>query len=107
MNATNPTIPTSSPRAAPRSASFLATREISFSEAEFAESRDEIRRRVLEEVLRQSFGEGEARRRSAAWDPQIQRALALVPKARLLREDPGRYVAEREAEGRVASVSLP
>jgi carboxyl-terminal processing protease len=86
---------------------FLATREISFSEAEFAESRDEIRRRVLEEVLRQSFGEGEARRRSAAWDPQIQRALALVPKARLLREDPGRYVAEREAEGRVASVSLP
>ena len=45
-------------------------------------------RQILEEVLRQVFGEGEARRRSMAWDPQVQKALELVAKAELLLQGP-------------------
>jgi carboxyl-terminal processing protease len=85
---------------------LLGSRGVPFTEEEFEASREEVRRRVLEEVLRQTFGEGAARRRGAAWDPQIQRAVALVPKAELLLRDPRRYVAEREAEGRMASSRL-
>jgi carboxyl-terminal processing protease len=85
---------------------LLSARGIAFTEEEFEASREELRRRLLEEVLRQTFGEGEARRRSALWDPQIQRAIALVPKAEMLLRDPRRYVAEREAEGRLAANRL-
>jgi hypothetical protein len=50
----------------------------------------------------QVFGEGEARRRSAAWDPQVRKALELIPRAELLLRDPATFVAERERERRVA-----
>ena len=51
------------------------------------------------------FGEGEARRRSLAWDPQVKKALELVPRAELLLRSPGTYVAERERERRLADAS--
>ena len=54
-------------------------------------------------MLRQAFGEGEARRRTLAWDPQVKKALELTGKAELLLKDPQQYVAEREAQGRLAS----
>ena len=44
------------------------------------------------------FGEGEARRRSMAWDPQVKKALELVPKAELLLKDPQQFIADRVAE---------
>ena len=53
----------------------------------------------------QVFGEGEARRRSAAWDPQIGKALALVPRAEMLIQDPKTYVAERERDRRLADAA--
>ena len=53
----------------------------------------------------QVFGEGEARRRSAAWDPQIAKALALVPRAEMLIQDPKTYVAERERDRRLADAA--
>jgi hypothetical protein len=49
----------------------------------------------------QVFGEGEARRRSVAWDPQVQKALELVPRAEMLLRDPRTYIALREREHRL------
>ena len=43
-----------------------------------------------------------ARRRTVAWDPQVQKALGLVTKAELLLRDPQAFMAAREAEGRMA-----
>jgi hypothetical protein len=48
-------------------------------------------------VLQQAYGEGEARRRSLSWDPQVLKALELVPKAEQLLKDPVRFVAERQS----------
>ena len=69
------------------------------------EPRGHRARRSTEEVLRQVFGEGEARRRSMAWDPQIQKALELVPRAELLLKDPQKFVAEKMAEGRMSDTA--
>jgi len=81
---------------------FLESRKLAYTQEEIDANRAAIDRQITEEVLRQVFGEGEARRRSMAWDPQIKKALALVPKADLLLKDPQRFMAEREAETRVA-----
>ena len=53
-------------------------------------------------MLRQAFGEGEARRRSLAWDPQVKKALDLVPKAEQLLHEPKRFIADRAAEAPAA-----
>jgi hypothetical protein len=83
---------------------FLETQKIRVVASDFEENRAEIGRQITEEVIRQVFGEGEARKRTMAWDPQIQRALELVPKAELLLADPQRYIAERQRELRTADL---
>jgi hypothetical protein len=40
-----------------------------------------------------------------SWDPQIKKALELVPRADLLLRDPKTYVAERSREKRIADAS--
>jgi len=82
---------------------YLDAAKIAHTPEELAEHREDIVRRITEEVLRQSFGEGEARRRTLAWDPQVQKALALVPKAEQLLREPRAFIAAREAEGRLAA----
>jgi carboxyl-terminal processing protease len=84
-------------------AEFLKQRKLPYDEAAFQNSRETISHEITEEVLRQVFGEGAARQRVSAWDPQLKRAIELMPRAALLLKDPGRYVAERAAEGKLAS----
>jgi len=83
--------------------SFLTQQKLRFTEEELVAQREELSRHIVEEVLRQAFGEAEARRRTTQWDPQVRKALEVVPKAAVLLKDPKRFMAEREAEGRMAS----
>jgi carboxyl-terminal processing protease len=82
---------------------YLESQKITFSAEDFEANRAAVAAQITEEVLRQVFGEGEARKRSMASDPQIRRALELMPKAELLLKEPQRFITEREAESRVAS----
>jgi len=84
---------------------YLDSRKLRYTEAELAEHRADVVRRIEEQVLMQVFGEGEARRRVSAWDPQVRKALELVPRAELLLRDPATFVAERERERRVADAA--
>jgi carboxyl-terminal processing protease len=77
---------------------YLEREKIPYTEEELASNHDEVAHEILEEVLRQTYGEGEARRRSWHRDPQLQRALALVPQAELLLRDPKAFIAEHAAE---------
>ena len=86
---------------------YLQSQKVPFTDAELEQDQQEVTRLITEVVLTQVFGEGEAKRRSVAWDPQVQKALELVGKAELLLKDPQRFIAEREAEGRVASLPRP
>jgi carboxyl-terminal processing protease len=74
---------------------FLRERQIRFDEKELAAHRETVERRILEEVLRQVFGEGLARRRTLQWDPQVQKALEVMPLAEKLLENPKEYIADR------------
>jgi carboxyl-terminal processing protease len=82
---------------------YLDEAKIVYTPEELDQNREAITRFLLEEVLRQSFGEGEARRRTLAWDPQVQKGLVLVAKADQLLRDPRAFIAAREAEGRLAA----
>jgi carboxyl-terminal processing protease len=83
----------------------LESRKLRFTPEDLEENREAVDRLIEEAVLRQVFGEAEARRRSIAWDPQVQRALQLVPRAEMLLGDPDTFVAERERERRLADAS--
>jgi carboxyl-terminal processing protease len=85
---------------------YLDSRKLRHTPEDIAANREAISRLILEEVLRQVYGEGEARRRTLAWDPQVLKALALVPKAEELLKEPQRFIAEYEAEEK-AAVSRP
>jgi carboxyl-terminal processing protease len=84
---------------------YVASRKLRLSDEDFEENRAEIARRLEEQVLMQVFGEGEARRRTVAWDPQVRKALEVVPRAEMLLRDPTEYVAERERERRLADAA--
>ena len=84
---------------------FLETQKIAATDGDLQGNREAVSRQILEEVLRQVFGEAEARKRSVKWDPQVLKALELAPKAELLLRDPQRFVAERQREGRPVSIA--
>ena len=77
---------------------YLEQRKLRHTPADLQANRESIARLIQEEVLRQAFGEVEARKRTMAWDPQVQKALELAPKAAQLLSDPRQFVADREAE---------
>ncbi len=84
---------------------YLDARKLTYTQADLDANREAISRQILEEVLRAAYGEGEARRRTMAWDPQVKKALELVPRAEMLLHNPQKFIAERQAEGRFASTS--
>jgi carboxyl-terminal processing protease len=84
-------------------AAYLDSRKLRHTPEDLKVNREVVSRLILEEVLRQIYGEGEARRRTMAWDPQVQKALELVPKAEELLKEPQRFIAEYEAEEKAAA----
>jgi carboxyl-terminal processing protease len=78
--------------------SYLDQRKLRYTPADVEANREQISRVLQEEILRQVYGEAEARKRTMAWDPQLQKALELAPRAAQLLKDPQQFVAEREAE---------
>jgi carboxyl-terminal processing protease len=84
---------------------YLDSRKLKYTEEDLGSNREALVREITEEVVKQAFGEGAARRRSLAWDPQFQRALEVAPKAAQLLRDPQRFVAEQEASKRLAAGS--
>jgi carboxyl-terminal processing protease len=84
---------------------FLDAQKLRYTDEDLAANKEALSRLILEEVLRQVFGEGEARKRTLAFDPQVKKALELAPRAERLLLDPQRYVADREAERRLASLA--
>jgi carboxyl-terminal processing protease len=85
--------------------SYLDSRKLRYTAADIDENKTAIERSIEDEVLKQAIGEGEARRRSVAWDPQVRRGLELIPRAEMLLRDPRSYVAERAREKRLADTT--
>jgi hypothetical protein len=73
---------------------FLKAENIAVDAKEFEENRKEVEAEILEETMRQIFGEGAARKRLYAQDPQLKKAIESIPMAKLLLKDPQRYISE-------------
>jgi len=84
---------------------YLGSRKLRFTVADVEENKLAIVRQIEDQVLMQVIGEGEARRRSVAWDPQIKKALELVPRAETLLRDPKTFVAERARDKQLAEAA--
>lgn len=81
---------------------FVRERQLRVTDQELDDNRETVSRLIVEEVLRQVFGEGEARRRTFKWDVQFQKALGSVASAERLLRDPQGFIAVRAAELRQA-----
>lgn len=76
---------------------YLERRSVPFTETDLAESREWIARKIKREVSLSVFGMNEAIRVELAVDPQVQKAVEVIPEARALYEQAKRVLAQRRS----------
>jgi len=81
---------------------FLDDEKIPFTEAELIENHDWLRSNIKGELFVDSFGQEEGLKVRAETDPEVMKALELLPQARALAENARRVIAERNSAGLVS-----
>src|SRR6266536_618959 len=76
---------------------FLDAEKIAFTEAELIENNDWLRSNIKAELFIDSFGQEEGLKVRAETDPEVVKALELLPQARALADNARRVIAERNA----------
>jgi carboxyl-terminal processing protease len=76
---------------------FLDQEKITFTEAELLENNDWLRSNIKSEIFIDSFGQEEGLKVRAQTDPEIVKALELMPQARALADNARKVIAERAA----------
>ena len=76
---------------------FLDEQKITFTEADLAENNDWIRSNVKAELFINEFGQQEGMRVHAETDPEVQKALDLLPQAKQLAENARKIIAQHNA----------
>ncbi len=84
---------------------FLEDQKIPYTEADLAQVSDWIRSNIKAEIFIDEFGQNDGQRVRAEADPQVQKALELLPKAKELADNARRTIAERNAARASASSS--
>ncbi|MGA2095043.1 MAG: S41 family peptidase [Candidatus Acidiferrum sp.] len=74
---------------------FLASHNIHYTEPEFAENLDWVKRKIKQEVFVSAFSQQEGFKVQLGTDPQLQKAIEAVPQARALYENARKITAER------------
>jgi carboxyl-terminal processing protease len=74
---------------------FLDEQKVTYTEAELHEVMDWVQANIKAEVLTDLYGQEEGLKVRANWDPQINRALELLPKAKELAENAKKVIAAR------------
>jgi carboxyl-terminal processing protease len=73
---------------------FLDEQKITFTEADLAENNDWIRSNIKAELFINEFGQQEGMRVHAETDPEVQKALELMPQAKQLAENARKTIAQ-------------
>jgi len=76
---------------------FLDEKKVPFSEQELMENNDWVRANIKSELFISEFGQQEGLRVRAEADPQVLKALELLPKAKELADNARRIIAERNS----------
>jgi len=74
---------------------FLDEEKISYTEADLAENNDWVRSSIKSEIFVDAFGQEEGLKVRAETDPEVIKALDLMPQAKALADNARRIVAER------------
>jgi carboxyl-terminal processing protease len=75
--------------------SYLSKHNVRYTEPEFADNLDWIKRKIKQEVFLSTFGQQEGVKVLLEADPQIQAAVDAIPQARALYENARKIVAQR------------
>jgi carboxyl-terminal processing protease len=75
---------------------FLDDDKLTFTEPEFGEVVDWVKANIKAEIMTDLYGQEEGLKSRAEWDPQINKCLELLPKAKDLAENAKHVVAERQ-----------
>jgi len=81
---------------------FLDEEKIPFTEAELIENHDWLRSNIKSELFVDSYGQEEGLKVRAETDPEVMKALELLPQARALAENARKVIAERNSAGPVS-----
>jgi len=74
---------------------FLDGEKIPYTEADLLENNDWVRSSIRSEIFVDAFGQEEGLKVRAETDPQVVKALELLPQAKQLAENARRVIAER------------
>jgi carboxyl-terminal processing protease len=74
---------------------FMDEQKIPYSEADMLENNDWVRSNIKSELFVDAFGQEEGLKVRAEGDPQILKALELLPQAKTLAENARKVIAER------------
>jgi carboxyl-terminal processing protease len=78
--------------------SFLLKERFEFTEAEFAQNADWIKRQLKREMYITAFGMEESHRVEIETDPMVEKAIESLPRAKALLESAKRLVVQRMAK---------
>ena len=76
---------------------FLDQEKIPYTEADLVENNDWVRSNIKSEIFIDAFGQEEGLKVRAESDPQVTKALELLPQARALAENAKKIIADRNA----------
>ena len=76
---------------------FLDEEKIPYTEADLLENNEWLRSSIKSEIFVDAFGQEEGLKVRAETDPEVLKALDLLPQARQLAENAKKVVAERNA----------
>jgi carboxyl-terminal processing protease len=76
---------------------FLDDEKVPYTEAELVQNNDWVRSNIKAEILIDAFGQEEGLKSRAESDPEVVKALDLLPQAKQLADNAKRVIAERAA----------
>src|SRR3954467_10154114 len=76
---------------------FLDDQKIPYTEADLMDNNEWVRSTIKSEIFNAEFGQQEGQRVRAEDDPQVLKALDLLPQAKALAENAKKVIAERSA----------
>jgi carboxyl-terminal processing protease len=76
---------------------FLDEQKIAFSEADLAQNSDWIRSNIKAELFINEFGQQEGMKVHAEQDPEVEKALDLLPQAKQLADNAKKTIAQRNS----------
>jgi carboxyl-terminal processing protease len=74
---------------------FLTEQKVPYSESDLAEANDWVKTNIKSEIFISEFGQQEGLKVQFQSDPQIAKAIDLLPKAKALADNARRVIAER------------